>query len=419
VSLYAGFVRALEDGLDGAQPLRVGVAVSGGGDSTALLLLARRWADERGGLIRAATVDHGLRPEAAGEAAQVAARCARLGLEHRVLNWRGWRGVGNLQAEARKARYRLLADWARQNRLQAVALGHTRDDQAETVLMRLARGSGVDGLSGIAPRRRADGVLWLRPLLEVSRDRLRAFLKAQGVDWLEDPSNADRRFARVNTRRALDSLAPLGIGRAQLADTAARLRAAREVLEQATHAAARDLARVRAGGVLAGRDAFLALPAEIRRRFLAHCLKWVSTAAYAPRHAALLRAEADIAARRKATLHGCLIAPEGDDFVIAREYAAVAGCEVAAGEIWDGRWRILGPAGAAESGLRTRALGENGLKSVPEWRNTGFSRALLLSSPALWRGGDLVAAPLAGAAGIWRAEMTRGENDFLSSVLSH
>ena len=137
-----------------ARPTALGVAVSGGGDSVALLCLMADWAAPREVRLAAATVDHGLRPEAAAEAAGVAALCGRLGLAHATLRWEGWDGRGNLMDAARRARRRLLADWAAEQGLAAVALAHTRDDQAETVLMRLARGAGVDGLSAMAGKSR-------------------------------------------------------------------------------------------------------------------------------------------------------------------------------------------------------------------------------------------------------------------------
>ena len=127
----------------------VGVAVSGGSDSTALLALVRAWAEAEGRSVLAVTVDHRLRPESAGEAGVVAELCARLGVGHATRVWADAPGRGNLQASARAARQHLIGAWAREAGLAAVALGHTLDDQAETVLLRLARGSGVDGLAAM------------------------------------------------------------------------------------------------------------------------------------------------------------------------------------------------------------------------------------------------------------------------------
>ncbi|HEX9857861.1 MAG TPA: tRNA lysidine(34) synthetase TilS, partial [Paracoccaceae bacterium] len=229
---------------DVAHPL--GLAVSGGGDSMALLHLTV----QAGVPCIAATVDHGLRPESADEAAGVARVCAGLGVPHEVLRWQGWDGSGNLQDQARRARYRLMADWALRQGIGAVALGHNRDDLAETFLMRLAREAGVDGLAAMSPRRRFLGVEWRRPLLGIGRDELRGWLAGQGLTWVDDPSNANDRYDRVKMRKALGGLAPLGITAPGLAAVALHLAEVRQALEVQTLAAAREMARVEAGDVL-------------------------------------------------------------------------------------------------------------------------------------------------------------------------
>lgn len=391
------------------------VAVSGGGDSTALLHLCADWARARSVALRAVSVDHGLRPEAAGELDRVAGQCAALGIAHTRLAWRGWDGAGNLQAAARAARYRLIADWARARGIASAALGHTLDDQAETVLLRLARGSGVDGLSAMRPVRRADGLTWLRPLLGERREALRDMLRAKGIGWSEDPSNDDPRFDRVRVRQALQRLEPLGIDAGKLAQTARRMQSARAVLETAAQRAAREIAQIRAGAVFLETERLMALPEETRHRLLIHALRWVASAAYAPRRAAMAELDAAIRAGRNLTLHGCLIGAAKGRCVVAREPAAVEGLAAPVGETWDRRWIVRGPA----EGVEVRALGENGLKSCPEWRSTGLARMVLLASPAVWRGHDLVAAPLANLENGWSAELIHPENHFLSSVLSH
>jgi hypothetical protein len=171
-----------------------------------------------------------------------------------------------------------------------------QDDQAETVLMRLARRAGVDGLSAMSGRRRAQGMIWLRPLLSVSRDELRACLRARGQDWIEDPSNDALRFDRVKARRALAHLAPLGITPAVLAGVADQMRLARTALEQQTEAAARQIARIEGGDVVMDRTGFQDLPAEIRRRLLVGALGWVGSADYGPRAASVQARLAAVAA---------------------------------------------------------------------------------------------------------------------------
>ena len=309
----------------------VGVAFSGGGDSTALLLLAARHAPGR---VEAATVDHRLRADSGAEARAAARLAAAQGLAHEVLVWRDAPGRGNLQAAAREARLALLGDWAARRGLSAVLLGHTLDDQAETVLMRLARGAGADGLSGMAEARRSAGTLWLRPLLGLTRAELRGWLAELGAEWIEDPSNADPRFERVRARRALEALAPLGIDAAGLAATADRLRAQRLVLEEAADALAARARRWegaqsarldRAALADAGRDTAL--------RLLRETLMRVGGAARPPRHAALARAlDAALAGHPGLTLAGCRIRGDGAAVVIdraPRPRAAAAGAPAA------------------------------------------------------------------------------------------
>ncbi len=412
---------ALATALEGLDLGRLGVAVSGGSDSVALLLLLADWATARGVVLEAATVDHQLRPESAAEAEGVAALCARLGVAHATLRWdEGPPARGNLQDAARRARRRLLAEWAARQDLQAVALGHTRDDQAETVLMRLARGAGVDGLSAMAPVRRGAGTLWLRPLLTVGRGALRAELTARDIPWVEDPSNADPRFLRVRTRRALAALAPLGIDAAGLAATAARMAHARAALASAAAEAAHRIARVEpSGDVVFDTAGLLALPEETRARLLGGTLRWIAGAEHAPRRAALERCLGRIAAGRDATLGGCNLRPRAGHLRIGREWRAVRDLVAPCDAAFDGRWRLHPPAGCTTAGLHLAPLGPEGLVACPGWRSTGAPRAAVIAAPAVWAGPTLVAAPLAGLSDGWRAELTPPAADFPTLFIVH
>ena len=182
---------------------RLGIAVSGGPDSMALLLLA---AAARPGLVEAATVDHALRPESRSEAEMVADICGRLGIPHEILSveWEA-KPTNAIQERAREARYRLLTAWVRERGLSALATAHHLDDQAETLVMRLLRGAGVRGLAGM--RRAApapgDDLPLVRPLLSWRHSELEELCRAAGVIPVADPSNADEQFERVRVRRAL------------------------------------------------------------------------------------------------------------------------------------------------------------------------------------------------------------------------
>jgi len=187
-----------------AHQSNIALAVSGGGDSMALLHLAHRWARGRGVSLHALTVDHGLRPDSAAEAAGVAAFCAAHGIAHRILTWSG-DGDGNLPDAARRGRYAAMADACTEAGATMLLTGHTLDDQAETVLMRLGRGSGVDGLAAMRAMTPLWGVQLFRPLLGLRREDLRDMLRGAGVAWVDDPTNEDRGYTRI---RARDALAP-------------------------------------------------------------------------------------------------------------------------------------------------------------------------------------------------------------------
>ena len=179
---------------------RVGVGVSGGPDSLALCLLLDRWTRDRGGSVLALTVDHGLRAAAAGEAAAVGAFCAARGIPHRVLRVAGPAPDAGLQAWARRARHALLEAACEAEGILHLALAHHADDQGETLLLRLARGSGPDGLAGMGALRETGAVRLVRPLLGVPRAALAAVCAEAGVGGVADPSNDDPRFARARLR---------------------------------------------------------------------------------------------------------------------------------------------------------------------------------------------------------------------------
>ncbi|QYX58492.1 tRNA lysidine(34) synthetase TilS [Roseovarius sp. SCSIO 43702] len=387
-------------------PARVAVAVSGGSDSTALLLAARDWAAPRGVAVAAVTVDHGLRPEAAHEAAEVAALCARLGVAHDTLHWRGWDGRGNLPEAARRARYDLMAEWVRAGGVADILLGHTADDQAETLVMRMARSAGLDGLAGMAARVAWGDVTLHRPFLALRRSTLRDWLRDRGVGWSEDPTNEDARFRRVATRRALDALAQAGVSVEALVQVAAHLREARDTLAHHAVEVARGLARFEAGDVLFDAAGWAALRPDLQRRLLQAALRWVGGGDHGPRGATLDAALDSLRAGRGTVLAGCRVWPVGGAVRVTREARAVEELEAAPGEAWDGRWRLSGP---ARRGDRVRALGEAQLGLCPDRAGAGVPAATLTASPALWREGRLIAAPLAGLGPEWSLEMLRPE----------
>jgi tRNA(Ile)-lysidine synthase len=241
------------------------IAVSGGPDSTALLLMAAEWAKRRAKTrIEAATVDHGLRPESANEATAVGEICARLGVGHRVLKWKGAKPTSRLQERAREARYRLLIDHAKAIGGEVLMTAHHADDQAETVLFRLLRGSGVAGLRGMDVISMRDGMTIARPLLGLKKRDLIAFAEARGAPFIDDPSNADPRFARTRLRALLVRLGEEGLD-AQALDRLARR--ARETEEALARLTTEIEARIGLEGALDARALFAA-PIAIAQRIL-------------------------------------------------------------------------------------------------------------------------------------------------------
>ncbi|GLH78767.1 tRNA(Ile)-lysidine synthase [Bradyrhizobium sp. SSBR45G] len=263
------------------------LAVSGGPDSMALMWLAARWrsALAQGPDLLAVTVDHGLRPDAAREARMVKQVARELGIRHRTLRWTDAKPATGLPEAARLARYRLLARAARQAGASHVVTAHTCDDQAETVLMRLLRGSGIVGLAAMAAVSERDGLLLARPLLPLPKARLVATLRCAGVPCVDDPTNRDSTYTRPRLRALMPALAAEGGDARTLATLAGRLARANAALELMADGAEKYLA-LRPAGAGRGRPdhgqtfepcAFVALPSEIRLRLLMRAINRFGT----------------------------------------------------------------------------------------------------------------------------------------------
>jgi len=259
------------------------IAVSGGPDSVALMWLMARWrrALAHGPRLVAVTVDHGLRPQAAGEARDVKRLARTLELSHRTLRWSDAKPTTGVPAAARDARYRLLAEAARKAGATHIVTAHTRDDQAETLLMRLLRGSGIAGLAGMAHTTERDGLLLARPLLNIAKSRLVATLKKAGIGFANDPTNHDPAFTRPRLRALLPQLAAEGGDARSLARLAARLARANAAVEVLADGAERYLALTAGAGAsepgarVIDAGAFAALPEEIRLRVLMRAINTI------------------------------------------------------------------------------------------------------------------------------------------------
>ncbi|HLY04212.1 MAG TPA: tRNA lysidine(34) synthetase TilS [Rhizomicrobium sp.] len=294
------------------------VGVSGGADSLALMFLLADWT-AAGGLAPPVvlTVDHGLQPGSKQVAEGVAARARRHGMAAHVLRWTGRKPGADIEKAARDARYRLMGDWCRRNGIGCVFVAHSMDDQAETFLLRLMRGSGVDGLAAMAPvapfpARDCENLRLARPLLRIPRAKLRGFLASRGEAWFEDEMNADRRFARVRLREDWPTLREMGFSAQRIATAAGHLARARTALDRDTQLLLQRASRMEGKAVLLDADAIAAAPEEIGLRALSRVLMQVSGQIYRPRFDRLEQLLAAIRyrdLRGGRTLHGCCIRP--------------------------------------------------------------------------------------------------------------
>jgi len=368
----------------------------------ALAVLTHRWATARGGRILALIVDHGLRPESADEAHATGRRLDALGIEHATLLWSGDKPTTGVEEAARSARLALLAERCRDEGILHLALAHHRDDQAETVMLRLARGSGVDGLAGIASVRNDGYVRLIRPLLGEPREAMRALCRAESIEWVEDPSNASTQYARGRLRAAAGVLATEGLRPEGLADTARRAARARNALEQATSAVlARAASFHPEGWVSFDPHALLNEPEEIALRSLAHAIGVVGGSVYAPRDDSVRRLleQARAGMMRGRTLGGCVVATRKGAIIVAREPDAATQTSPLTAQtplLWDRRF-VLSLDRHCTGRFTVARLGESGWRQAAEWRDDllclDMPLAARLALPGLWVGQRLAGVP--------------------------
>jgi tRNA(Ile)-lysidine synthase len=388
------------------------LAVSGGSDSMALMHLVARWLAQRAGPkpdVLVVTVDHGLRALSAQEARWVAGQAKKAGLHHETLVWAGEKPHSGIQEAAREARYRLLCERSLAfsgGQGGAVVTAHHLDDQAETFLMRLARGSGLDGLCGMAAARPFDpGAMSpsiLRPLLGVPKARLLATLEARGLGWIEDPSNERTEFERVRVRKVLPELEKVGITAARVSESMARLQRAREALDRAAMGLGQSAGLDVNGGAYASFELqpFLDGPSELRVRMLARLLGAFGGQSEPPRLAKIETLVERIAGTgwKSSTLGGCVVARHGQEIRVMREPGRVGLPQItlAPGEsaVWDRRFAVrLSPRQEKPVGVRALGLtGYAGLASVIG-RSVRLPARAAATLPAFIRAETVIAVP--------------------------
>jgi len=349
---------------------RIAVAVSGGGDSMALALLISEWLAGKGEMV-ALTVDHGLRPESRAEAEAVQKTLEQRGIAHEILSWQGEKPATHIQERAREMRYRLLLGACKRKNFPVLALAHNAEDQMETFWMRLAHGSGLDGLSGMAPSRDIEGIRLIRPLLSFTRAELREVCKAAKMEWVEDPSNANEKFLRPKLRAFEEVLAGEGLTPQRLAMTAQKLSDARDALRFYTAEAREKYVRIDDAGYALLDRKFAVTPADIQRRLIAQLLECVAHQEYPPGFETVeplrLGMLQSFAGR---TAAGCEIAPEGNGFLFCREAAAAQPVKPHDGMVWDGRFVVSEYPPSTNQGGESLALSLLGEAGVSALRKT-------------------------------------------------
>ena len=324
------------------------------------------------------SVDHGLRKDARREVRFVADTCKQLGLQHKILRNTASLGDSGIQQSARDLRYRLMANWCQAQKIPALIVAHHRHDQAETVLMRLARGSGIDGLSGMAAvqslETEAGPLEIIRPFLDTDPALLARIVARAKLSWIDDPSNEDVQFERVRLRKAADMLSELGLTPAALSRAAAAMRETRDHLEaQATTWLTAHAGYHFCGFYRLDKTAFMDQSMVLQVRILRHIMSRMGPVRFAPAEHSVGYLVAAIAAQPHGaqTLGGCIVRWRSGDVMVGREAAAVtaqarmplSGKPV----IWDRRFSIKIASGKkVKSGLFAASLGAAGLRQIKQ-----------------------------------------------------
>ncbi|MEK6747550.1 MAG: tRNA lysidine(34) synthetase TilS [Pseudomonadota bacterium] len=384
----------------------VAVAVSGGADSMALLLLANDWAKAKNGKVVALTVNHNLRSEAAAEALQVRKWCEYLGIDQYTLCWQPPSPIHtSIQENARNARYELMLEWCRENNILHLLTAHHLDDHVETMFFRLARGSGLDGLSAISAQRIVEGVRLLRPLLKIPKARLITTLKKRNQEWLEDPSNHNSSYARVHIRQQLAQIDNNIDIKKRSVIIAEQFGKFRNILENKLVSQITNCVSVFSKGYATiNIQEFNNLDGEISLKALASLIRTLSGSDHPPRTSQLQSLKQLIKNNElnsKYSIGGLLFeAVKGNIILVYREYNAISPPIVVEPDmsvLWDKRFVIKISSDTKNTHIRVQALGSRGLVEVRKnakhlLKNMPPDR-IIRTFPSLWSLEELLCVP--------------------------
>ena len=370
------------------------VAVSGGADSLALLLLAHELAQKKGSHIVALTVDHGLRPESKEEATRIGKWAKERGIEHVILEWVDDKPTARLQERARKARYTLLTKWCRQHQISTLLLGHHQQDQEETFWLRLSSGSGLDGLSGIKKCTVRDGILLLRPLLDFPKGRIKETLLEQNQEWIEDPSNQSSRFFRGRFRRFLDEE---GLSSVRLSQVMKKFQVDADFIQEAVSKAIQESVQLHEGGYLTvKKESFNELHPAVAHRFLSFLLQWFSNKEYALRSIQVTGMMDKIKRESSFTAGGIYWTFSREEMLLTREKRALQQelfvCSLQEKTLWDQRFWI--DSRLSQYVPKESIIGPMGLiPGLKKEVKSPIPAQVWPTLPALWEKGKVVAVP--------------------------
>ncbi|WP_420549730.1 tRNA lysidine(34) synthetase TilS [Curvivirga sp.] len=337
---------------------KIAVACSGGADSMALCHMLHRWCQNYGVQLTALIVDHGLRSESADEARLTHSRLQGLGIESFILSDPNSAIHGNIQSRARDLRYNLMLDWCKTHQVTHLCLGHHKDDQAETFLLRLARGSGPSGLSAMKKIEKRQELTILRPLLSCSKEELVSYLRDLKLDWVEDPSNQLDKFDRVKFRKLSPLLSDAGLTSDRLSKTATVMADTQDAIDWATKQALYDSMKIYDVGCYTVEKACLMnLPKAITLRALSLMISSASGHIYPPELSMLEQVYQNFnKVDYGATCFGAQLHSRGDVLWIGREISKI---DATKRNDWDGRFKIDG----LPHGFLVRPIGDAGWKS--------------------------------------------------------
>ena len=320
----------------------LGLAVSGGSDSLAMLYICSDWALKNKVKLQCVTVDHQLRSESAKEAELVADHCDGLGINHEIVEWKHERNIsGNLYDLARSARYELIDKWRKD--LSFVLVGHTQNDQIETFLMNLKRGSGIEGLKGMPLSfKRPEGYFILRPLIHTSRESLQQFLQEKKINWVSDPSNYNEDFERISQRKTWEILKLKGFTESRIKLSADHMRRAHDALKYMLPIHFKQIGKQELTDLLWSYNAFIALPEEFKLRLISAAIMWNGNLRYRPRFKAVLDILENIKEKKTTVLGGTLFYHHAGKIRITSEFQSIKDNSVncTLGSVWRNVWKV-------------------------------------------------------------------------------